>query len=151
MDAGWTSCSVCERGTGLSTSGGNDLSRLEAILATAVRHRKIERNPVTGYRVPAARYVAAILDTAAQMTALLDGAGEPDEAGRLRREHGGHCSSRCLCEGLRIDEALSLRWRDVWLPDMTSGAARTLRTVEDHGARGQDGERRADRRPAPAA
>jgi integrase len=119
---------------GLSATSTNKmLSTLEAIMLTAVRHRRIERNPVAGFRVPGARYVAPILSTAAQASALLDAADVIDRRGRLRQGHGRALLATLLYGGLRIDEALSLRWRDVRLPEQGGGATRRLRAVEEAG------------------
>lgn len=122
------------------TSTNKVLSTLEAVLQTAVRHRRIDRNPVAGYRVPGARYVAAILETAAQASALLDAADALDREreargngggrGHFRRGHARPLLATLLLAGLRIDEALSLRWRDVHLPGRAAGHAH-LRPAED--------------------
>jgi hypothetical protein len=64
------------------------LSTLEAIFDVAVRYRRFDLTPVAGYRVPGTRYVAAHLETAPQMTALLEAAGKCDGEGRGRHGHG---------------------------------------------------------------
>lgn len=107
---------VREGGLG-GTSANKTLSTLEAIFDVAVRYRRVERNPVAGYRVPAARYVAPIMSTAAQMEGLLDAAGALDGERRLRQGHGRALLATLLLSGLRHDEVLSLRWRDVNLAD----------------------------------
>ena len=96
-----------------ATSVNKVLSTMEAVLDSAVRYQLIERNPVAGYRVYAPKYVAAHLDTAEQMRTLLDAAEARDRRGRLRRGHGRQLLATLLFAGLRIDEALSLRWSDV--------------------------------------
>jgi integrase len=98
-----------------ATGTNKTLSTLEGIMRTAVRHRKITRNPVDGYRVPGAKYTAAGLETAAQMAALLGAASDGDRARRGREGHGRALLVLLLYAGLRIDEALSLRSSDVFL------------------------------------
>lgn len=96
-----------------ATSVNKTLSTMEGILATAVRYRRIDRNPVAGYRVPAAARRAAHLSTAAQIGALLEAAGEIDAERRLRHGHGRALLATLVLGGLRIGEALALAWRDV--------------------------------------
>ncbi len=114
------SASVREGGLG-ATSVNKTLSTLEAILANAVRYRIVDRNVVDGYRVPGAKYRAEILDRASQVEALLDAAGEKDRTGRLRVGHGRALLAVLVFGGLRIGEALALRWRDI---DLASGVLR---------------------------
>ena len=114
------SAPVREGGLG-ATSVNKTLSTLEAILANAVRYRIVDRNVVDGYRVPGAKYRAEILDRASQVEALLNAAGEKDRAGRLRIGHGRALLAVLVFGGLRIGEALALRWRDV---DLASGMLR---------------------------
>jgi integrase len=90
---------------------------LGAILEGAVERELISRNPAKGRgrrvreRTPRRSY----LDTAAQVQALLDAAGELDrEAHRDRR----HIERRAMIAtlvfaGLRIGELCELRWRDM--------------------------------------
>jgi integrase len=115
-----------------ATSTNKSLSTLEAIFATAVRYRLVERNPVEGYRVPGARYRAASLETAAQITALLDAAGELDRGRRLREGHGRALLATLVLGGLRLDEALSLRWREV---NLARGTLRVVQGKTENAAR----------------
>jgi integrase len=105
---------------------------LEAVLASAVRYRLIERNPVDGFRVPGRSYRAAHLTSAAQIAALLHAAGERDRSGRLRCGHGRELLATLVFAGLRIDEALTLRWRDV---DLANGALRVRGGKTENAAR----------------
>lgn len=110
------------------------VSTLEAIFQTAVRYRRVDRNPVDGYRVPARAKKTAHLSTAAQIAALLDAAAEIDRERRPRSGHGRALLSVLVFGGLRIGEALALRWRDVNLATgtlhvrdgKTENAARTV-------------------------
>ena len=115
-----------------ATSVNKTLSTLEAILDVAVRWRRIGRNPVAGYRVPGSKYVAAHLDTAAQMVALLDAAGELDRGRRVRQGHGRALLATLLLAGLRLDEALSLRWKDV---NLATGTLRVREGKTENAAR----------------
>ena len=95
---------------------------LGAILEGAVERELIARNPAKGKgrrvreRAPSRSY----LETAAQIAALLDAAGELDrEATKERR----HVERRAMLAtltfaGLRIGELCALRWRDV---DLAAG------------------------------
>lgn len=96
-----------------AVSVNKTLGTLEAILRTAVRYRHVERNVATGYRVMAPKHVAAHLETAAQMAALLKAADALDRARRGRRGHGYALLATLLLGGLRIGEAIELRWSDV--------------------------------------
>ena len=123
---------VREGGLG-GTSTNKTLSTLEAIFAAAVRYRKIERNPVAGYRVPASPRRTAHLSTAAQIAALLDAAGSWDREGRQQqRGHGRALLATLVFAGLRISEALGLRWRDV---DLANGAIRVRDGKTENAAR----------------
>jgi integrase len=118
-----------------ATSTNKTLSTMEAIMKKAYRYRWIDREPVAGFRVPGVRYHAEVLETAAQATALLDAAAAIDVRGRFRRGHGRPLVMVLLLGGLRIEEALSLRWRDIDLAKGTlkvrkGKTAKSRRTVE---------------------
>ena len=72
-------------------------------------------------RPSAAALSATHLDRPAEIAALLDAAGELDGKGQLRHGHGRALLAVLVFAGLRIDEALSLRWRDL---DLASGSLR---------------------------
>ena len=89
---------------------------LAAVLEDAVEYDLIARNPAAGKRrrLPTSRPRRTYLDRADHIAALLDAAGEFD------RERPGAPYRRALLAtlalgGLRIGEALDLRWRDVQL------------------------------------
>ena len=87
---------------------------------------------------PAGVYRGTFLNSATEIEALLDAAAELDPKGRsapFRRA----LLAALVFGGLRIDEALSLRWRHVSLP------ARTMRVVD---AKTDAGVRVVDLRPA---
>ncbi len=89
------------------------LATLRAVLRDAVRYGRIPRNPAEDVRVASVRFNGSYLDCAEQITALLDAAAELDRSGRLREGHGRALLATLTLAGLRIDEALSLRWDEV--------------------------------------
>jgi integrase len=108
------------------------LACLSRIMRTAERHRIIDRDPAAGFRVRGASKRTAHLETAEQIVALLNAADELDEARRGRRGHGRALLATLLYGGLRIDEAPSLRWRDV---DLAVGILRIRASKTDAGER----------------
>jgi len=109
---------------------------LGAILEGAVEWELIPRNPARGrgrrvrQRAPRRSY----LETAAQIEALLDAAGELD---RLAREDRQHVERRVMLAtltfaGLRIGELCRLRWSDV---DLASGWLSVSESKTDAGIR----------------
>lgn len=89
------------------------LATLRAVMRDAVRYGRIARNPADDVRVASVRFNGSYLDSAEQIVALIDAAGTLDRAGRLRQGHGRALLATLTLAGLRIDEALSLRWEDV--------------------------------------
>jgi integrase len=83
------------------------------------------------------RRSASDLDRAEQIEALLDAAGELDKKARFNR--GGRPRRALLATlalaGLRIGEALALRWRDV---DLAAGRLHVGRAKTDAGVRSVD-------------
>jgi integrase len=112
------------------------LTLLAAILDAAEERELIDRNPAKGRRrrVREVKPRRSYLDTAAQITALLDAAGELDaEARRDRRSVSRRALLAVLVfAGLRIGEALELRWRDV---DLASGRLRIGEAKSEAGLR----------------
>jgi integrase len=104
---------------------------LAAILEGAVERELIARNPAKGRgrrireRAPSRSY----LETAAQIAALLDAAGELDRKATKERSHLDRRAmlATMVFAGLRIGELCSLRWRDVDLASgwLTVGEAKT--------------------------
>jgi integrase len=102
------------------------LATLRAILKDAVRYGLIVRNPAEDVRVATVRFNGSYLDMAAQITALLDGAGELDrERGRRTVPYRRALLATLTFSGLRIDEALGLRWSQV---DLAAGKLRVAGT-----------------------
>jgi integrase len=114
------------------TSTNKCLSTLEAIFKAAIRHRVVDRDPVAGFRVQGTGRRTSHLETAPQIVALLDAAGEIDGKGRGRRGHGRALLATLLYGGLRIDEALTLRRRDV---DLAAGVLRVRDGKTENAAR----------------
>jgi integrase len=117
---------------GLSPRSVNmTVTLLAAILEGAVERELIARNPARGRnrrvreRAPRRSY----LDTAAQIEALLDAAGEYDREATRERQHIHRRAmlATMVFAGLRIGELCSLRWRDVDLAGgwLTVGESKT--------------------------
>jgi len=102
-----------------ATSINKTITRLSSILEDAVEYSYISRNCAKGSRrrLKAVKPKRTFLDRADHITALLEAAGTLDQGSR----RGGHRALRAtlVFAGLRIDEALSLRWRDVDLARAT--------------------------------
>jgi integrase len=118
------------------TSINKTLTTLAAILEAAVEYGLIDRNPAHGRRrrLPAVAPRRSWLDRADHITALLDAAGERDKRAMVCRGQRRALLATLTFAGLRIGEALSLRWRDVDLArsTITVRAAKTdagVRTV----------------------
>jgi integrase len=114
------------------------ITRLGQILDVADERGLIDRNPVRvnpGRRkVKVSRARRAYLDRPEQIAALLDAAGRIDAEARHDRDG---CLRRpllatLLFAGLRIGEALALRWRDV---DLAGGRIRVADSKTDAGVR----------------
>lgn len=97
------------------TSINKTLNTLSAILETAAEYELINRNPARGrrHRLPAVQPRRSWLDRAEHIAALLDGAAELDAKARTRRGQRRALLATLVFAGLRIGEALALRWRDV--------------------------------------
>ena len=95
---------------------------LAQILDVAVEYELIGSNPARGKRRRLAqeRPRRAYLDSASQVAALLDAAGELDAEARADRQHVPRrpMIATLVFAGLRIGELLELRWRDV---DLATG------------------------------
>jgi integrase len=111
------------------TSINKTLTALQAILEMAVEYELIDRNPARGRRrrLPAAPPRRSWLDRAEHIVALLDGAGTLDAEARARLGQRRALLATLVFAGLRIGEALSLRWRDMDLArgTITVRAAKT--------------------------
>ena len=124
-----------------ATSINKCLTRLAQILELAIEYGLIDRNPARGRnrRLKAPRYRGTFLDGADAIVSLLDAGGELDrERADRTSQYRRALLAVLVFSGLRIDEALSLRWRQVSLP------ARTMRV----GSKTDAGHRTIDLLPA---
>lgn len=117
---------------GLSPSSINKfIETLSAILEVAVEYEHIPRNPAKGKRrrLNAAKPRRAYLDRADHITALLDAAGALDrQEGRRTLPWRRALLAVLVFAGLRIGEALDLRWGDL---DLASGTLHVRGTKTD--------------------
>jgi integrase len=116
------------------TSINKTLTTLAAILEAAVEYELIGRNPARGRRrrLPAAAPRRTWLDRADHIAALLDAAGDLDAQARVCRGQRRALLATLTFAGLRIGEALALRWRDV---DLARGTITVRRAKTDAGVR----------------
>lgn len=107
----------------LSPSSINKLiATLGAVLEVAVEYEHVPRNVAKGKRrrLRVSRPARTYLDRAEHVAALLDAAGTLDASGR-DAPHRRPLLAVLVFAGLRIGEALDLRWRDV---DLAGGRLR---------------------------
>lgn len=107
---------------------------LGAILQRAVRYELLPANPARGCRAAAREPARTYLETAAQIEALLDAAGELDRGAAKDRRHVHRRAmlATLTFAGLRISELLGLRWRDV---DLAAGWLTVGESKTDAGRR----------------
>lgn len=117
-----------------ATSINKTLATLAAILETAVEYELIDRNPARGRRrrLPAVAPRRSWLDRADHIAALLNAAGKLDESAKVCRGQRRALLATLTFAGLRIGEALSLRWRDV---DLARGTITVRAAKTDAGVR----------------
>jgi integrase len=117
-----------------ATSINKTLATLAAILESAVEYELIDRNPARGRRrrLPATAPRRSWLDRADHIAALLDAAGKRDQKARVCRGQRRALLATLVFAGLRIGEALSLRWRDV---DLARGTITVRAAKTDAGVR----------------
>jgi integrase len=117
-----------------ATSINKTLATLSAILETAVEYGWLTRNPAKGRRrrLPAVNPPRTWLDSAEQIAALLDGASALDAAARTRKGERRALLATLIFAGLRIGEALALRWADI---DLARGTIRVRAAKTDAGVR----------------
>lgn len=117
-----------------ANSVNKTLTALAAILEMAVEYELIDRNPAKGRRrrLAATRPNRPWLDRAEQIIALLDGAGRLDREAQLRPGQRRALLATLVFAGLRLGEALSLRWQDV---DLAAGVIRIRRAKTPTGIR----------------
>jgi integrase len=111
------------------------ITRLGQVLEVALEYGHLDRNPATGKRrrLKVSRPRRPYLDRAAQIAALLEAAGRLDREARADRRGGRRALLATLVfAGLRISEALSLRWRHV---DLAAGRLYVGEAKTDAGVR----------------
>jgi integrase len=115
------------------TSTNKVLAALSSILEQAVEYGHAPRNVAAGKRrrLPAAKPRRTRLDRADAIAALLDAAGELD-AERRSEPYRRPLLAVLVFGGLRIGEALALRWGDV---DLARGTLRIRRSKTEAGER----------------
>jgi integrase len=124
---------------GLSPASINKaITLLAQVLEVAVEYELISRNPAKGRRrrLKADRPAPVWLDSAEQIAALLDAAGELDREARVDRQVPRRAILATLVfAGLRIGELIDLRWKDVDLAEgritvRTSKTDASVRTID---------------------
>jgi integrase len=124
------------------------LTLLAQVLDVAEERQLIDRNPAKGRRrrVRESKRRRSYLDTAAQIAALLDGAGKLDAGARCDRRatNRGALLAVLVFAGLRISELTDLRWRDV---DLASGRLRIATMATGDEAKTAAGQRDVKIRP----
>ncbi len=90
------------------------IATVAAIMEQAVEYGHAASNPAEGRRrrLKAGKPRRTYLDRAEQIAALLDAAGDLDEGGRTKPYRRALLATLTFA-GLRIGEALDLRWKDV--------------------------------------
>jgi integrase len=125
-----------KQGTLSATTINKTITRLAQILELAVEYGHIPANPAKGQRrrVKATRKPPVWLDSAEQISALLDAAGELDRELKTRTPRRVILSTLVFA-GLRIGELCELRWRDV---DLAGGTISVRESKTDAGVRKVD-------------
>lgn len=116
------------------TSINKTITVLAAILETAVEYEIIARNPARGRRrkLPAVTPQRSWLDRSEHIEALLDAAGQLDCEATVDRGHRRALLATLIFAGLRIGEALSIKWGDV---DLARGTITVRAAKTDAGVR----------------
>ncbi len=119
-----------------ATSINKSIQRLAQVLDVAVERELIDRNPARGKRrrLKQRKPVRTTLDRAEQIEALIAAARELDREARVDRRAIPRAAllSTLLFSGVRIGEALALRWADV---DLAAGRMRIRDSKTDAGVR----------------
>jgi integrase len=104
------------------------------IFDSAVESELIARNPARGRRRRVREHAPArsFLDSADHLTALLDAAGQLDAGTNVMPGQRRALLATLAFAGLRIGEALALRWRDL---DLARGTITVLASKTDAGLR----------------
>ena len=115
------------------------ITRLGQILAVAEERDLVARNPVRvntrNRKLKTARKRPIYLDTAGQIAAILDAAGDLDARMEARTAGQRGFMATLTFAGLRIHEAAALTWRDV---DLARGRITVGRSKTDAGIRTVD-------------
>lgn len=118
------------------TSINKTITRLGQVLEVAVEYELVPRNVARGKRrrVKATTPQRSYLDRAEQVETLLAAAGDLDAGARSDYSRLGRRAllATLVFAGLRIGEALAVRWRDV---DLASGRLRVGEAKTDAGVR----------------
>jgi integrase len=126
-------------GTISATSINKTITRLAQILEVAFERELIDRNPARGKRrrLKERKPERTWLDRAEQIVALLDAGGALDQEARADRRATPRRAllATLTLAGLRISEALDLRWRNV---DLAAGCLRVSNAKTDAGVRQVD-------------
>lgn len=115
-----------------NTSINKTLATLAAILQRAVKYKLIDGNPALESRLPSVAPPRSFLDRAEHIRALVDAAGKLDESAYVCKGQRRLLVATLVFAGLRIGEALSLRWQDI---DLARG------TIKVRAAKTAAGER----------
>lgn len=117
-----------------TTSINMTLTTLAAILETAVEYELIDRNPAKGprRRLPAVKPKRVWLDRADHISALLDAAGELDRTAKTHPGRRRALIATLVFAGLRLGEALALRWSDI---DLHRNTLQVIDSKTDAGVR----------------
>jgi integrase len=117
-----------------ATSINKTITVLAAILETALEYGLVDRNAARGRRrrLPAVAPARSWLDRADHIVALLAAADELDREATVNRGQRGALLATLIFAGLRIGEALSLRWRYV---DLARGTITVQAAKTDAGVR----------------
>jgi integrase len=117
-----------------ATSINKTLQVLSAILEAAGEYGYVSRNVAHGRRrrLPSITPSRTTLDRAEHIAALLDAAGALDNAARCRHGQRRALVAALVFAGLRIGEALALRWSDV---DLERGTINVRTSKTDAGVR----------------
>jgi len=122
-----------------ATSINKTIQRLGQILDVAVERELIDRNPARGKRrrLKQRKPPRTTLDRAEQIETLIAAARELDREARVDRRAVPRAAllSTLIFGGVRIGEALALRWRDV---DLAAGRMRISDSKTDAGIRQVD-------------
>ncbi len=131
------------------------LTRLGQTLESPVKYELIVRNPARGVRLKPVRAAPVWLESAEQIAALLDAAGELDRGVKSNAQVPRLAIlSALVLTGMRIGELIELRWRDVDLAGRTitvreskTDAARCDERLERQDAHPRQGGRASERAP----